>query len=820
MLLRFPVPLAVLILPLLCLASPARAGEKVTINIYQLPRRDVRNVEEAADLAVMKRFLELHPDINVRGFQGVSAPGVNEDVRWLLAMAGGVAPDVMYVNFRQSDSYISNGFLYPLDEYVKKWAGVDDMEQAPEKLKGIIVPQLWPVIMRPGPDGKKHIWSIPFNGTVVMSLWYRRDLFRAAGLDPDRPPRTWDELYDYAKRLTVPSKQQYGFGVTAGPSASWHFVDLLWSAGGDVMKQDAKGDWRAVYNDDNAVTALRFYQKLMRSGVSYRGIDITEKWDQGKIGMFFQYINEQTLASVNPDVTGIAPLPLGPTGVRGNELNSRMQGINSQITDPKVRDAAWEWVRFRGSDEALRVRTLVFVDAGYAKFINPEHLKRFLPPAQYERYRREVPPGWAEALTEAVHSGRPEPYGKNCQQIYIMMTPPLDAVCLTDRSDTPYLKGLLDQAVHETNEKIIGGIPAGVRTFRRGVALLAVLLLLACFILVFRFVMRSFSEGLQTPVPEPDETLTPGYRRQLGARAARLRFAYLIMAPALLSVALWQYYPLARGSVMAFQDYRLILPSRWTGLDNFAEVLFAPLFWQALWNSARYLAIALTFGFFAPILLALALHEVPKGKVLFRTLYYLPAVTTGLVIVLLWKQFYDKTEFGLLNQLMATWSHGLASLGLHVKFAPIDWLGDPKYALWAVLVPIIWAGMGPGSLIYLAALKGIPDDVYEAADLDGAGILAKLKNVTVPYLRPLIIINFVGAFVGAARAFDFIFVMTGGGPLFSTHVAGLEIWTNAFFYLRFGYAVAMAWIVGALLVGFTLFQLRVLSRVQFKTASA
>src|SRR5204863_7321746 len=141
-------------------------------------------------------------------------------------------------------------------------------------------------------------------------------------------------------------------------------------------------------------------------------------------------------------------------------------------------------------------------------------------------------------------------------------------------------------------------------------------------------------------------------------------------------------------------------------------------------------------------------------------------------------------------------------------------------ALAAILVPLIWAGMGPGCLIYLAALKNIPEDVYEASDLDGAGILAKLRHITFPYLKPLIIINFVGAFVAAARAFDFVFIMTGGGPVFSTHVAGLEIWFNAFLYLRFGYAVAMAWIVGALLVGFTLFQLRILSRVQFKTAQA
>jgi multiple sugar transport system permease protein len=300
----------------------------------------------------------------------------------------------------------------------------------------------------------------------------------------------------------------------------------------------------------------------------------------------------------------------------------------------------------------------------------------------------------------------------------------------------------------------------------------------------------------------------------------RAGYAYLIMAPALISVALWQYYPLVRGSMMAFQDYRLILPSRWNGLDNFAEVLFSPLFWQALWNSLRYMLLSLGLGFLAPIGLALLLHEVPKGKVLYRTLYYLPAVTTGLVIMFLWKQFYNPGPTGLLNQILAHGTALLNTIGIPYKFEPKDWLGEPSLAMIFIILPTIWAGMGPGCIIYLAALKSIPEDIYEAADLDGAGILSKVWNITVPYLKPLIIINFVGAFIHAARAFDFIFVMTGGGPVFSTHVAGLEIWYTAFMYLKFGYAVAMAWIVGALLVGFTIFQLRILSRVQFKTAQA
>jgi multiple sugar transport system permease protein len=135
-----------------------------------------------------------------------------------------------------------------------------------------------------------------------------------------------------------------------------------------------------------------------------------------------------------------------------------------------------------------------------------------------------------------------------------------------------------------------------------------------------------------------------------------------------------------------------------------------------------------------------------------------------------------------------------------------------------VIIPAIWAGVGPGCIIYLAALKSIPEDIYEAADLDGAGPWGKIRHVTLPYLKALIIINFVGAFIGAFKSWEGIFVMTGGGPNDATRVLGLHLWYSAFAYLKFGYATAMAWIIGSAMIGFTVYQLRILRRMRFTTA--
>jgi multiple sugar transport system permease protein len=270
--------------------------------------------------------------------------------------------------------------------------------------------------------------------------------------------------------------------------------------------------------------------------------------------------------------------------------------------------------------------------------------------------------------------------------------------------------------------------------------------------------------------------------------------------------------------MMAFQDYRVMGGSRWVGLDNFISVFTQPIFWRALLNSLVYVALTLGIGFFLPVALALALNEIPRFGTLFRVLFYLPAMTSPLVIAFMWRWFYDKNPEGLLNSVVGPFvalANHLTGSDWPVAF---DWLGDPKLAMLAVVLPGVWAGAGPGSILYLAALKNIPEERYEAADLDGADWKHKILSITLPGIAPLLLINLLGAFIGGFKAMENVFVLTGGGPLYSTHTVGLEIWTNAFLFLRFGYATAAAWVLGAILVGFTLIQLRSLTRMKF-TAS-
>jgi multiple sugar transport system permease protein len=357
------------------------------------------------------------------------------------------------------------------------------------------------------------------------------------------------------------------------------------------------------------------------------------------------------------------------------------------------------------------------------------------------------------------------------------------------------------------NEKMLNILSPEDRTFRNEVALAVAIFILIVFSVVFYKVFTTFA---QKGVTDPSSF-----------KAKQHRWAYVWLLPAIGSIALWEYYPLGRGTAMAFQTYNVRGFSDWVGLGNFASVLFDPEFWYSIWISLQYAMYSMLFGFCAPIALAFLLSEVPKGKTFFRTIYYLPAVLSGVVVMFLWRSFYAPE--GLLNQFLNIFVHLLNHLpGVELKELHSAWLSDARYALLCCVLPTVWAGMGPGCLIYLAALKTIPEELYEAADIDGAGVFKKIFFVAIPSIRALIFINFVGAVIGVMKSGgQNILVMTGGGPYTpngQSEVVGLRIWWEAFAYLRFGPATAMAWILGSMLIGFTVIQLKRLRNMEFKTA--
>jgi len=170
------------------LCSGQASAKKISLKVQFLPTRDLAvTPDQKAILAIADAYREKHPNVELLPFEGLVVEGIGSmDSGPLMAMAGGVAPEVLYVNFRQSETYISQQFLHPLDKYVEEWEKEEDLNK-------LIPPQVWEVIKRKGPDGQVHTWSIPY-GVVVMALQYRKDLFKRAGLNPNKPPQNWEEM--------------------------------------------------------------------------------------------------------------------------------------------------------------------------------------------------------------------------------------------------------------------------------------------------------------------------------------------------------------------------------------------------------------------------------------------------------------------------------------------------------------------------------------------------------------------------------------------------------------------------------------------------
>ncbi|MEA2553307.1 MAG: hypothetical protein QOJ65_1483, partial [Fimbriimonadaceae bacterium] len=733
--------------------------------------------------------------------------GSNFDSGFLMAMAGDNPPDIFYVNFRQYYNFIDQGFCRPMDDLV---------QADPEVLQ-----RANPIILDVIKSYDKRVYAIPFY-QVAMALYYRKDHFQEAGLDPSRPPKNWTEFHQYAKKLTESAPGRTGFEMGMGPGGikAYYWDNFLWQAGGDAVLRMPDGSTRANVATPAGVLALDYYRKIItekwtgKDGKTYgpaasHSTQLGKDISAGTTSMWFSYTNDvvMNMSDVNPSLVGIARMPAGPAGP-ANEINAGMWAINSQITDPEKIQACWKFIKFFSGDEAAKINTEKFVEAGMGNLVNPTWLKKF----GYTDELAQVDPGYVRANEKLFEDGHPEPYGKNASQVYTVMESALERAVLEPK--TPAME-ILKSTQEEMNRKLLGYTPPEVLAKQRGWAV-GILLSLLCLIGAgaIPFAMRAS----RVQKEKREERLHAG-----ASRARVYRTVAILVFPAAFTILLWHYYPLARGLIIAFQDYRILKGAQWSGLDNFISVFTQPIFWMALRNSFVYVGLSIAIGFLIPIALALALNEIPLGKTLFRTIYYLPAMTSPILIAFLWKQFYDKGETGLLNVIVHPFVVHLFNPVLNfLQIAPLkethDWLGDPSLAMFAVVLPGIWAAAGPGSILYLAALKNIPLERYEAADLDGASWWSKIRYITLPGIKPLILINLLGVFIAGFKAMENIFVLTGGGPLYATHTMGLEVWTNAFMFLRFGYATAAAWVMGAILIGFTLIQIRYLMRMRFSTA--
>ena len=285
---------------------------------------------------------------------------------------------------------------------------------------------------------------------------------------------------------------------------------------------------------------------------------------------------------------------------------------------------------------------------------------------------------------------------------------------------------------------------------------------------------------------------------QRGPRHAITVLSFIL--PGLIPLALFTLGPLVASVGISFLDWDLLGPPTLVGLDNYIGLLGDSDFHEAIGHTLYFLAGYLPIVIVGGLGLALALHQPLRGSTLFRSAYFVPVVSSWVVVALMWRWLLSP-ENGLVNYLLSL-----------VGIAGPGWWAEPSWAMPAVIIATAWKDLGFVMVLLLAGLQSIPTEYYEAAEVDGAGRWARFRHVTVPLLSPTLFFVLVISLINSFQVFDQVWVMTGGGPAGSSSVIVEQIVRYAFSYNQMGYAAALSWLLFAVILVVTLIQFRLQRR--------
>lgn len=291
----------------------------------------------------------------------------------------------------------------------------------------------------------------------------------------------------------------------------------------------------------------------------------------------------------------------------------------------------------------------------------------------------------------------------------------------------------------------------------------------------------------------------------ISQRKQHVLSAYIFILPGLLLYIILVIYPIAKAFQMSFYEWSIVPgnPNQFVGLSNYEHALNDPVVKISLRNTIIYTLITVPGQMILAFFVALLMNKVTRGRTFFRTLYYLPVITSWVIVSLLFKYIFQSPK-GVLNHLFVN--------VLHLISEPIPWLRYASTAMIPVWCLGIWKGIGWAMVIFLAALQTIPKELYEVAEIDGAGAWRKLINITLPLMRPTLVFTLVMLMIGGLNVFISVYLITGGGPLQRTEVILSYMYHQAFDFLDFGYGAALSFILAVIIISTSVIQIRFLRR--------
>jgi len=272
---------------------------------------------------------------------------------------------------------------------------------------------------------------------------------------------------------------------------------------------------------------------------------------------------------------------------------------------------------------------------------------------------------------------------------------------------------------------------------------------------------------------------------------------YLYISPWIIGFLIFTAGPMMASIYFSFCDYQLLIPPKWVGISNYIRIFFDDqLFLKSLWNTFYYTVGSITLGVLGSLFLAVLLNQRVRGETIFRSMFYLPTLTPAVAMAILWGWLFN-TEFGLINRT-------LSKIGIRGP----AWLYSTEWVIPAFIIMSLWGIGGSRMIILLAGLQGIPQELYDAAEVDGVNWWTRLRYITLPLLSPSIFFVIVTGIIGSFQIFTASYIMTGGGPANASLFYVLYLYRNAFEYFKMGYASALAWILFIIIITLTLFQFK------------
>jgi multiple sugar transport system permease protein len=743
-----------------------RAGEVVLRLVVNSSERDqvlarlIRNGDPAHGYA---GFEKTHPGIRLEFIKAAEGDKVGTMI------AGGDAPDVVNVGAGQQ-------FFYYHDANVMRDLSPYLTEADKRDLEGDFFPVAREAMMR---DGKYY--ALPYN-LVPFILIYNKRLFDRYDVPYPSKDWTWADYESAAKKLTI-DKNHDGFPEIFGAAyARWQDGYYTWihQNGGRILSDDGK---TVTFDDPKVVETIAFLHKLSRKdGVMANqanqpknvGAGLFADGRQAMIGptgsFFIPQFRGEDYKNLDWD---IAPTPKGPTGTRASVVAAGGYGVTTQSKHPKE---AFQLVKYLCGPEgqALLAQSALFVPArrSVARDMTvmnptgkPAHMQAVLDAVE-EDYAF-VPP-WSGRRW-----GEVQDYLNQKLDDFIFGIPDAGSTAASVCRDISNKANEILLA--ERTEK--AGTPLPIGPIEKAAAALAALILVA-------WTARVVIEARRHPRRAADQTT-----------------GYIAIAPWLIGFLVFAAEPILFSVLISLCRWNNLAPpsqARFIGLENYHILLSGQddYFYKSLWVTAKYTLWAVPLGLVAGLILALFMNAKLKGIGWYRTLYYLPAVMPGIATTMLWWLMFKQQ--GILNYALGGWA------GIDYHRLP-DWLQDPNWTIPAIVLMGLW-GVGGGMMIYLAGLQNIPTELYNAAEVDGAGPWSKFWTVTLPMLSPVLFFNLVMGIIGTFQVFGSALILFGstGGPKQSALFYGLYMYHKAFEQFDIGLGSALAWVLFVIILVFTL----------------